>query len=181
MKKVAQLLTAIIVSVGVVGNVAGAQVAQTPDCTSIVITNTGANSNNSGTCIVNTSVTATCVNNIYMLNQNDQTAVTGQASSLGNTSSNPAITGNATNTNGTSVQIGAACGQTTTSTTPTATEPTTPSTGAGQAPEVKKVAALPYTASSDTASIAIIATAVALGAFVAARVGTAIYRRIALK
>lgn len=179
MKKLSQVLTAIVLSAGFVGNVAGAQAAQ---CTSIVITNTGPNSNNSGTCTVNTTVAVTCVNNLYVLSQNDQTAVTGQASSLGNTTAGTAITGNATNENGATVQIGAACGDTSTTTPETPATPTsnTPAGGAGQA-EAKKVAALPYTASSSVIVWAGMSIAALLAALVATRIGFAVYRRVAAK
>ncbi len=178
MKKIAQIFAAVVVSLGFVGNVASAQVQS--NCTSIVITNTGANSNNQGTCTVNTTVVVTCINNTYVLNQNDQTAVTGQASVLGNTSGGPAITGNATNTNGSTVQIGSACTPaTTTPDVPTTT--TTSTTPVTTTPEVKKVATLPYTASSSFGEIALIGTLVAIAVFATARVGAVVYRRIALK
>lgn len=182
MNKLTQVFAAIALSVGFVGNVAGAQASPDPVCTSIVITNTGQSSNNSGTCIVNTTVTVSCTNNIYVLSQNDQTAVTGQASSLGNTSSGPAITGDATNSNGTNVQIGAACGDTpTTPETPaTPTTSTTPTGGSGQA-EAKHITALPYTASSSVVELAAVGTVVLLISLVATRIGFALYRRTSLK
>ena len=183
MNKLTQIFAAIALSVGFVGNVAGAQASPDPVCTSIVITNPGQSSNNSGTCVVNTTVTVSCTNNIYVLSQNDQTAVTGQASSLGNTSGGPAITGDATNSNGTNVQIGAACGSThttpeTPNTTPTAS--TTPTGGSGQA-EAKHIAALPYTASSSVVELAAVGTVVLLISLVATRIGFALYRRTSLK
>lgn len=186
MKKIALALVAIVVSAGFVGNVAQAQVNPNPDpvCTSIVISNTGTGSNNSGVCTVITNVVVTCVNNIYVLNENDQEAVTGEAEELGNTSGSAAITGDATNENGTNVQIGADCGEATeTPTTPT--NPETPATPTASTPEksqpATKVAALPYTATNPATTIAMIGAVVAAVALIATVAGLAIYRRNALK
>lgn len=183
MKEIAAILVVFAMSLGFTGGTATAQQA---NCDSIVITNTGPNSNNQGVCVVNTTVSVTCVNNVYVLNQNDQTAVTGQASSLGNTSGGPAITGNAQNENGTNVQIGATCSVPVPPTPPTPTPetpevPTPPETPVTPAQPTAEVTVLPYTAANATVTWVAIGIAAALTALVTTLGGLAIYRKRALK
>lgn len=183
MKKVVQLLVAIVMGVGLVGNVVGAE--EMPDCNNIVITNTGDDANNDGTCVINRTVTVECIDNVYVLNQNDQTAVTGQANVIGNTSDGTAITGDAKNANGTTVRIGAECSTpttpTTTPTTPTQSPTTASSTPAAQPAPAKKVAVLPHTAASSITNIALVATIATIAALVVARLAITVYRRVTLK
>jgi hypothetical protein len=189
MKKISQILMAAVLTVGLVsfgGNVANAQVVEEETCESIVISNTGPGSINEGVCVVNIDVEVTCNNNVYVLNENDQEAVTGAAQELGNTTGGTAISGNATNENGTTVQIGAACGETTTPETPvtptTPEKPVTPSTPTTPAAApAQKVAALPNTASNQTVAIALIGFVVAALAVIASRIAIAAYRRSTLK
>jgi hypothetical protein len=110
-KKLVQALSAAVVSTAFMGSMAGAVGVpnQLADCDSIVIVNTGPDSNNQGVCTINTNVVVTCTNNIYVLSQNEQDAVTGKAQVIGNTTGGSAITGAATNENNQVVNIGASC------------------------------------------------------------------------
>ena len=179
MKKLIKVLTAAILSVAFVGTAAGAQ-AQTElgNCTSIVITNTGSNSNNQGVCNVVVNVDAVCVDNKYVLNTSAQTAVSGAASAAGNTNTGAAISGGSANYNGTNIQLGNSCGPTTTPAAPVT--PETPGKGA-VTPAAEKPAALPYTAGNSTLAI-VVSSLVAAAAIVAgSRVAVAAYRRFSAK
>lgn len=168
--------------------------AQGPTCDNIVITNTGPNSNNQGTCTVNVSAKVVCNNNIYVLDSNSQTAVTGTASSLGSTSAGSAISGSATNENNQAVQIGANCGP----------APEVPSGctsncggggggGGGGAPEMapgsgaaapvmpvmqQQVTELPYTANLSPLVVAAATIAIATIVALAARASVALYSHL---
>lgn len=178
MKKVLTSLTALAVSFAFVGTVAlTSETASAATCESIVITNTGENSNNEGVCTVVTNVNLVCNNNVYVLSENDQEAITGEAEVLGNTTGGTAITGNATNENNQTVAIGSSCG----TTTPAApVTPETPGKGA-VTPAAEKPAALPYTAGNSTLAI-VVSSLVAAAAIVAgSRVAVAAYRRFSAK
>lgn len=179
MKKVFQVFAvAFIASVAFLNvNSAGAVEIDSPSCGTIIITNTGENSNNEGTCTVVRNIVLECKDNINVLSENDQQAVTGDAQSLGNTTSGTAITGSATNVNGQVVEIGSkGCATTTSTTTTTSPSPTPSST-----PTPSKPKTLPYTASNSTLSIVAISLATAAAAVVASRVAVAAYRRIGSK
>lgn len=189
MKKISQILIAAVLTVGLVSfgdNVANAQVVEEETCESIVISNTGSGSINEGICVVNVDVEVTCNNNIYVLNENDQEVVTGAAQELGNTTGGTAISGNATNENGTTVQIGAVCSETTTPVTPvtptTPEKPVTPTTPATPvAAPVQKVAALPNTASNSIVQTVVFSLVAIAAVAIASRVAIAAYRRSTLK
>lgn len=177
MKKLIKVLTAAILSVAFVGAAAGAQAQST--CESIVITNTGENSNNQGVCTVVTNVTLVCNNNVYVLTENDQEAITGEAEVLGNTTGGTAITGNATNENGQTVTIGSSCGEATPA--PSAS-PVTPAGGSGNVtPPAAKPAALPYTAGNSTLAIVVSSLVAAAAVVAGSRVAVAAYRRFSAK
>lgn len=107
MKKLIHILPAIMISASIAGNVAGAQAPQ--DCDVLIINDTGPGSTTQVVCNVTTDVQVDCKNNVYILNENSQTAVSGDASSQGNVTNNTTITGNAVNSNGDVVRIGASC------------------------------------------------------------------------
>lgn len=176
MKKVLQILTAAILSVSFISVGASAQTAL-GNCTSIVITNTGPNSNNSGVCTVNTVVTAVCDNNVFVLNSNQQSAVSGAASAAGNTNAGAAISGGSANYNGTTVQLGATGCATTTTTTTTPTPTTTPTT----TPVAVKPATLPNTAGTDTMTVVLVSLAAAAGIVALSRFAVAAYNRFGNK
>jgi len=180
MKKFTQILLAAVLSISLVGV---GNVANAFTCESIVINNTGPGSNNEATCFVEVNVEVICNNNIYVLNDNSQSAVSGAVTNQGNTTGGAAISGNATNENGDTVTIGATCGaQPTTpivtTTTPTTTVPTTP-----LAPVVpgKGAAVLPNTSSNSVVEIALLGVAAIAGLLVASRIVVAAYRHRALK
>lgn len=106
MRILTQGLLATIVTVGFMGMPANAETA-TCDGT---ISNTGAGSHNEITCKESNKLTVTCKNGIYVLNNNDQTSNSGSVDAGKNTSVGDISTGDATNENGTTVKIGAACG-----------------------------------------------------------------------
>ena len=95
------------------------------------IYNTGTDSYNS--CKIDSTKLAqvTCVNNIYVLNNNSQNAGTGGAIVTDNGDGGNAVTGTAINDNNVSVTIGASCEKATTVSTPPATPPTPPAGGKG--------------------------------------------------
>lgn len=181
MKKAAQILTAAILSLGL-ASIAHTAGAQQPSCDSIVITNTGAGSNNQGVCTVNVTATVICSNNVYVLDNNSQQAVSGAASVLGNTTASTAVSGDATNQNGTAVQIGAACVSAVTPTTPTPETPapqtpTTPTVTPIATAPAAKPAVLPYTAGNSTIDTILIA-AILLGTIaITIRLAISAYRR----
>lgn len=177
MKKVTQILAALVLSVGLVGGLGSVANAQEP-CDNLVIYNTGPNSDNVILCLDDVELEVTCNSNVYVLTESSQEAVSGAAVSQGSTTGGNAVSGSATNENGATVQIGAACGETPAPTTPET--PTTPTVTPVAVP-VEKPAALPYTASSsimETALIALIALATAV---VTARMAINVYRRATLK
>jgi hypothetical protein len=184
MKNIVKIVAAAVLAVGVVGCSSAPGVGAVSQgngaCTSIVISNTGANSYNSGVCTVVTNVVATCTNNLYVLDSNTQSAVTGQASQLGNTSGSPAISGSATNQNGTSVQLGASCTppQSTTTSTTASTTPTIPA-AAPAAPQKAKT--LPFTASNSLLEVTVISIIVVATILASIRLAITAYQRIATK
>lgn len=187
MKRLFNIISAAIVSTAFIGSVTSAQEPQTggEQCTKIVITNTGPNSNNQGICNVVYDAKVTCVNNKYVLTQNDQTAVTGEAELLGNTTANTAISGTARNESKTEVTIGASCGEG--AKTAAAQTPGMGSVGGGvgQAGGGQGAAGgievLPDTDSTPAATIVAVSVAVAAGAAAASRLGVAAYRRFVIK
>lgn len=180
MKKVTQILVALVLSLGLasVGQVAN---AQTPDCDNIVIYNTGPGSDNVVLCINDATLEVECQNNIYVLNESSQEAVSGEAVSQGSTAGGNAVSGSATNENGATVQIGANCGEVEAPVTPTTPEtPSTPVVTPVATPK-EKPALLPYTSAgslAETIAVGLIALATVL---LTARIAVTVYRRLALK
>lgn len=187
MNKTTFLVSAFVVSLGVIGGTAApAHAQEAATCDSIVISNTGAGSNNEGTCIINVSVNAVCENNIYVLNDNSQEAVSGAASTIGVVNGETTVSGNATNENNATVELGASCGEATPETpvtpvTPTpgngTNTPTTPTPGMGSSTPKQPIAALPNTA-ANSAVVAIAGVVAAItAAFAASRLAMYTYRR----
>lgn len=112
MKKIVPMVSTIVLSTAFIGSVAGAQAPQ--NCDVLVINGTGPGSTNQVVCDVTVDVNVVCDNNVYVLDTNSQTAVSGAASSQGNVTSGTAISGNATNSNGQTVAIGTSCSTSTT-------------------------------------------------------------------
>jgi hypothetical protein len=128
MKVLISAIASFILSIGMFAGVAAAATTNTDtsDSTSCTIYTTGSQSYNS--CVDNSSQSAqvVCNNDIYVLNDNSQTAGTGGATVTDNGDGGSAVTGSATNTSGNTVQIGAACEAAATTTTPVVTTTTTP-------------------------------------------------------
>lgn len=181
MKKVTQILVALVLSLGLasIGDIANAQVA---NCDNIVIYNTGPGSNNVALCITDTELEVVCDNNIYVLTDNSQEAVSGEAVNQGSAAGGNAVSGSATNENGTTVQIGADCGETP-APTPTPVTPETPATPTVTpvTTSVEKPTLLPYTATSSLTEGLLIGLIALATAAVTARITIKAYRRIALK
>lgn len=177
MKKVTQILVALVVSVGIAstGNTAFAQ--QAP-CDNIVIYNTGPGSTNVALCINDTELEVVCNNNVYVLTENSQEAVSGEAESQGSTAGGNAVSGSATNENGTTVQIGTSCGETSAPVTPET--PEVPTATPAAVP-IEKPSVLPYTATSSFGEVAVIAVITIATAAITARLAVAAYRRATLK
>lgn len=200
MKRFMQGFAALITTLTFMGGVAGAQEAS--PCSGATITNTGPGSTNKIKCVESNKVRVSCVNNVYVVNDNSQTAGSGNATTGGNTTGGNAISGNATNENGTTVQIGASCGAqpvVTTPEAPTPSNPVTPTTtvtpqqaggrGAVTAPtaapvplqQAATVATLPNTSSNPILDNALTAGASLTGLLIASQAGMAVYRRFALR
>lgn len=203
MKKLSSLLIAVIFTMSI-GAFTMPKAGALEACNEIIITNTGPNSNNEGTCTVNVTAKVTCQNNVYVLDNNSQTAATGAASAVGSTTAGAAISGDAINENSQSVKIGAECGK--------AEVPVTPGNGctgscgggggagnAGAPGGVGAVASaapvapvtpqaggqgafmLPNTATPSPITAAFTAIAAAIAIAVATRLGIAAYHRVNLK
>lgn len=175
MKKVLQIVAAAVLSVAALSVPANAA-----DCDVLSINNTGTGSNNQVVCNVTRNVTVVCVNNVYTLDSNSQSAVSGDASSQGNTvTSGTVITGNATNTNGQNVIIGASCNENAAPVSPTpSVTPTTPGQG-GVTPAAPK--ALPNTSANSMLSVVAVSLLVAAAIVAGSRLAVAAYRRIGSK
>lgn len=172
MKKLIQIVTAAVVSVGFVGSVAS---ADTVSCTNVVVDNSGNGNTTTVTCTNKKTATISCVNNLIVGNYNVQEGQSGDGSSNGG----PVQTGTVVNYNGTETTIGASCGASTT-TSPTPTPSPSPSTSVSPTPSVKPKA-LPNTATNDTASIVAVSLVAAAGIVGLSRVAVAAYRRIGSK
>lgn len=173
MKKLLRIISAAIVGTAFMGVAASAQ--PLPTCDSIEITNTGPGSFNEGVCKVSVDVTLVCENDIYVLNENDQAAVTGEASTIGNTSGGPAITGSAENENGQTVSIGASCdGE---AEAPGSGSIAPPAGGGGGA----LPAALPNTATSSLAPLAMASVIGAAAIALVSRLAVFAYRRFSAR
>jgi hypothetical protein len=189
MKRYMRGLVAIITSLAFMGGVASAQAPSTCADGEATITNTGPGSTNEITCVDSTKVHVTCSNNIYVVNNSDQIAGSGDATNGGNTTGGSSITGNAINENGTTVEIGASCAPAAVVTTPPAPTPTPtspqPVTGFGGrgagAPEVVAVAALPNTSSNPILDVALVSAISLAVALVLSRLGILAYRQSALR
>jgi hypothetical protein len=194
MKKLTQIVAAIVLSVAFVGTVSTVQAQEAPEidlpnCDVLVIDGTGPDSENEIVCTTDIKVNVECVNKIYVLTENSQEALSGAAVVGGNVTGGTAITGNATNENDTTVQIGAACGQEEQGeqggqgAPAVVTSAEVPGAGAGGAGAAapQHVAALPFTAGSSTLETAAISAIVLATAFTTVRLAVAAYRRQALK
>jgi len=147
------------------------------------------NSKSYDSCIKNltkATVKVVCVNNVYVINNDSQNAGTGGSVTVNGNS----ISGSATNQSGATVNIGASCGKVTgsaSSTTPSqpggstssSTTPKTPSSTSSST--AMAAASLPETGSNTVLNAAIAGTALIVGGLVISFVGTALYRRAALK
>jgi hypothetical protein len=191
MKKLTQIVAAIVLSVAFVGTVSTVQAQEAPEidlpnCDVLVIDGTGPDSENEIVCTTDIKVNVECVNKIYVLTENSQEALSGAAVVGGNVTGGTAITGNATNENDTTVQIGAACGQEEQGgqgAPAVVTSAEVPGAGAGGAGAAAQqhVAALPFTAGSSTLETVAISAIVLATAFTTVRLAVAAYRRQALK
>lgn len=201
MKILTQGIYATIVTIGFMGAPVGAE-SGTCDST---ISNTGSDSHNEVTCEESNKLSVVCKNGIYVLNKNDQTSSSGSVDVNNNTTVGNIGSGDATNENGTTVKIGASCGDQTHEqvTTPPAVgglgSTTPPSGGAGSlgsstnnlsggagsvvipsnAPA--KVAELPNTASSPAVAAVTISTIGLAGLFGLSRLAVYGYGRFLMR
>lgn len=173
MKKVIQIVTAVVVSVGFVGSVASAQVAA-ETCTT-VISNSGDGNTTVVECNTEKIVTVTCVNNLVVGNYNVQEGESGSGSSTGGS----VASGTVVNYNNTQTTIGAACGASATTSPSPSPSPSTSVTPTPTPSTKPKV--LPNTATNDTASIVASSLVAAVGVVALSRVAVAAYRRIGNK
>jgi hypothetical protein len=128
MKRVIGMVAATLLSVSLMAGVAAADTSDsttdtsTSDTSNCTIYMTGSDSYNS--CVSNSDQSAQviCTNDVYVLNNNSQTAGSGGVTVTNNGSAGNAVSGSATNQNGDTVTIGASCA-------PAAATTTTPVTG----------------------------------------------------
>jgi len=164
MKKLIQIVTAAILSVGFVGSAAGAV-----GCDDINIVTTGNGNTTTVTCTNIVSTNVTCTNGIIAATVTFQDGQSGNATGTGEVR-----TGTVVNYNNTDTTVGATCGSAVATTSPTPSPSSTPSTQ-------PKASSLPNTATNDTASIVAVSLAVAAGIVGLSRVAVAAYRRIGNK
>lgn len=184
MKKFLQILTTAMVGAFLVVGVAGAS-SNTSDCD--IYQKNSTSYNNCLNNLTKTSVQVVCENNVYVINDNSQNAGTGSATITSNGSGGYTASGSAQNTSGTTVTIGATCGQV--ATTSGSTTPSSPSSPSSSSTAAKKpssstavaAASLPETGSNTVVNAAMLGTALLVGGLVISYVGTALYRRAALK
>jgi hypothetical protein len=175
---------AVITSLAFMGSVANAD----DSCTGAIV-NSGPGSENSITCVDSTKVHVTCSNNIYVVNNSEQIAESGDATNGGNTTGGGSISGNATNENGATVEIGASCAGQPAAVTPENPTPSQPvggmgagGMGAGAPTEATQaITTLPNTGSNVILDSVLIG-GTSLGALlIASRLGAVAYRRLALR
>lgn len=184
MKRYMRGFVAAITSLAFMGGVASAQTPTTCADGEATITNTGPGSVNEIECVDSREITVTCSNNIYVVNDNSQTGSSGNANNSGNTTGGNSISGSATNENGATVQIGASCAaEQPAAVTPEAPTPSQPvgGMGAGAPVPVTAIAALPNTSNNTLLDNVLIGSAGLASLLIASRLGTAAYRRLALK
>src|SRR5581483_1947724 len=114
MKKVTQSISAVVVSLSLLGGVASAA------STSCSIIDTGANSDN--ICVNKSSdeLSVTCKNNVDVVFVNGQNSGSGSVTVVGNTTSGFSVSGNAVNTNSTTAKLDVGCAPASQTSTPPA-------------------------------------------------------------
>ena len=170
MKKLIRLISAAIISVAFMGGVANAATCDG------FITVTGPSSNNQVSCNDINDLVVNCTNNIVTATVNTQNGASGNGDVSFNNLGGNVQTGTVLNDNGNQVTVGAACG-----------EGIVASTGGGgggggggapAAPEESGVGeALPDTANSIVAPVAIAGTAIGAASIVLSRLAVAVFRR----
>jgi|GEM_PF-1823001 len=175
MKKLGQILTAVVLSVAFVGVTANAATCDG----NFTITGTGQNSNNTIECEDIDNIVATCENNVVLLTFNVQGSQTGTATVTGNTSGGSAVSGTITNSNGSTVDLSTVCAAVA-SPSPSPSPSVTPG-GGNVTPPTVKPAALPFTSGNDALSIVVTSLAMAAIVVAASRLAVAAYRRISIK
>lgn len=181
MKKLLQILAATVLSVGFISSLSSANAHAVTNCNNLVIVNTGQGSSNVVICADTLDLEATCTNNAYVLTTNSQQAVSGEAAAQNNGTGGSAVSGNATNENGTSVAIGASCGEQETPITPTTSTTPTPTTPTVSTPSAQKVSALPFTAGNSMIETILVASIIVVTALASIRFAVVAYRRLAVK
>ncbi|MDB5176642.1 MAG: hypothetical protein JWN75_310 [Candidatus Saccharibacteria bacterium] len=183
MKKLVQILTAAVISVGFIGSVASA----TTDCQTVVY-NSGDNNPTTIECINIKTIDITCVNNVTVANISYQDGKSGPAIVGGNEAGGSATTGTVTNSNNTTTELGVTgCAGAVTpsvspsvSPSPSVTPASSVTPGKGATTPVTPTV-LPYTAGNSAAEIVAVSLVSAAGVVVASRLAIAAYRRFSEK
>jgi len=170
-KKLIRLISAAIISVAFMGGVANAATCDG------FITVTGPSSNNTIGCNEVNDLVVNCTNNIVTATVNTQNGASGNGDVSFNNLGGTVQTGTVLNDNGNQVTVGAACGE--------GVVATTGGVGGGgggggapAAPEESGVGeALPDTANSIVAPVAIAGTVIGAAALVTSRLAVAVFRR----
>ncbi len=171
MKKLLQIITAVLIGSASIGGLASADT-----CDNISITGTGPGSSNSIDCTDITDITYTCTNGVLTLNYTNQDGSTGDATVDFNTDAGAAVSGTVTNDNNTTTDLSTACG-------PVAA-PVTPGKGSlnpGGGMGAFMPTVLPYTGDMPVLPIIIGSLVAAAGIVVASRIAMAIVRHRNLK
>jgi hypothetical protein len=176
-KKLVQILTAAIISVGFIGSVASAQTVA-PCTGTVTIHNSGNGNNTEVSCVNVKTITITCTNNVYVANVNLQDSESGNAEITGNGNTGSATTGSTINQNNTNTEIGASCG---TVASPSVSPSVTPVVSVTPGKGAVTPTVLPYTAGNSTAEIVATSLVAAAGAVVVSRLALAAYRRFSVK
>ena len=170
MKKIVQVLSAAVITIGATGSVALADSS---------ISNTGPNSYNWILNKETNKVTITCDNNVDVVNINNQSANSGTAEVEKNTNSGNATSGDASNINEVVVDMNIGCAPV----QQTSTTPPSGGQGSGSQPAPAPApatapAALPSTGSSSPAAIVGVSTVVVASLAIGSRAGSSLYRKL---
>ncbi len=180
------LSTVLLVSFGVLGSASASTTITNSSTDQCNIFNTGSDSRNECETNIQNEVTISCVNDIYVVNGNSESAATGPAIVTGNSASGDATSGSSANNNGAFISIGSTCHPitvaSTTTVVPTPKSNPTPMTSTPAAIASKPVVkSLPHTGSNALENYGIVTIVSVAAVALASRLGIFAIRRSSLK
>jgi len=155
MRKILLTITSSVLGIGLMGAVASASAVT---CSGSV-SNTGAGSTNTVSCVDTNNVSVSCNNKDVITQSNTQNSTSGGATTSGNTSGGNSTSGSSSNSNSTKVQLGASCAPvagTTTAFTTGAVVTTTSTPAATMTTPAATPTSLPSTGSNSSLDAAIV-------------------------